>query len=29
MNTSSLPAGIYIIKIETGSAVKSYKVIVK
>ncbi|WP_123943326.1 T9SS type A sorting domain-containing protein [Chryseobacterium sp. G0186] len=29
VNTSSLPAGIYIIKIETKSTVKSYKVIVK
>lgn len=29
VNTSSLPAGIYIIKIETNSAVKTYKVTVK
>ncbi|AZA78074.1 T9SS C-terminal target domain-containing protein [Chryseobacterium sp. G0186] len=29
VNTSSLPAGIYIIKIETKSTIKSYKVIVK
>ncbi|MGU3375343.1 T9SS type A sorting domain-containing protein [Chryseobacterium sp. M5A1_1a] len=29
INTSSLPTGIYIIKIETKSTVKSYKVIVK
>lgn len=29
IDTSSLPAGIYIIKIETKSAVKSYKLIVK
>lgn len=29
INTSSLPAGLYIIKIETKSTVKTYKVIVK
>jgi len=29
IDTSSLPAGVYIIKIETQSTVKSYKVIVK
>jgi len=29
ISTSSLPAGVYIIKIETKSTVKSYKVIVK
>ncbi|MCJ7933399.1 MAG: T9SS type A sorting domain-containing protein [Chryseobacterium sp.] len=29
INTSSLPAGLYVIKIETKSTVKSYKVIVK
>lgn len=29
INTSSLPTGVYMIKIETKSTVKSYKVIVK
>ncbi|UOU99812.1 T9SS type A sorting domain-containing protein [Chryseobacterium daecheongense] len=29
INTSSLPAGLYVIKIETKSTVKTYKVIVK
>lgn len=29
ISTASLPAGIYIVKIETKSAVKSYKIIVK
>lgn len=29
INTASLPAGIYIVKIETKSTVKSYKIIVK
>lgn len=29
INTASLPAGIYVVKIETKSTVKSYKIIVK
>jgi len=29
INTASLPAGVYIVKIETKSAMKSYKIIVK
>lgn len=29
INTASLPAGVYIVKIETKSTVKSYKIIVK
>jgi len=29
IDTSSLPTGVYIIKIETKSKIKSYKVIVK